>query len=49
VIVRLPGKRHVVIDAKVSLTAYNEYVNAEDETTAALALQRHVSSVRTHT
>jgi DNA recombination protein RmuC len=48
VIVRLPGKRHVVIDAKVSLTAYNEYVNAEDETTAALALQRHVSSVRTH-
>lgn len=48
VIVQLPGKRHVVVDAKVSLTAYNEYVSADDNVQAALALQRHLLSVRTH-
>ena len=43
VIVRLPGHRTVIIDAKVSLTAYTEHV-AGDES----ALARHATSVRSH-
>jgi DNA recombination protein RmuC len=48
VIVNLPGGQRVVIDAKVSLTAFEEHVNATDETVAAAALTRHVGSMRTH-
>ena len=48
VIVRLPESKHLVIDSKVSLTAYNEYVNAEDEESRRLALGQHLESVRRH-
>jgi len=48
IIVRLPGSKHLVIDSKISLTAYNEYVNAEDEEARSLALGRHLDSVRRH-
>ncbi|HEX5656769.1 MAG TPA: DNA recombination protein RmuC [Polyangiales bacterium] len=48
VVVRLPGNRSVVVDAKVSLVAYNESVCAKDEWTAQEALARHVASIRNH-
>jgi DNA recombination protein RmuC len=48
VVVNLPEKRHVIIDSKVSLTAYDRYVGAEDETGRQSALRQHVLSVRTH-
>lgn len=48
VIVRLPGKRDVVVDAKVSLTAYERWHSTEDETLCADALKAHLSSVRSH-
>ena len=48
VIVRLPGNRHVVVDAKVSLTAYEAYCGAEDAASRDAALKAHVASVRTH-
>jgi DNA recombination protein RmuC len=48
VIVNLPDERHVVIDSKVSLTAYAAYVNAEDEAAAEKALGEHVLSVNSH-
>ncbi|MCQ4347720.1 DNA recombination protein RmuC [Pseudomonas stutzeri] len=48
VLVRLPGERQVVVDAKVSLTAYQQYVAAEDETLRAQALRQHVQSLRGH-
>jgi DNA recombination protein RmuC len=48
VIVNLPGGQKVVIDAKVSLTAFEEHVNADNEMEIAAALVRHVASVRTH-
>jgi DNA recombination protein RmuC len=48
VIVRLPENKHLVIDSKVSLTAYNEYVNAESDEARKAALARHMESVRKH-
>jgi DNA recombination protein RmuC len=48
VVVNLPEKRHVVIDSKVSLTAYERYINAEQDAERELALRQHVGSVRTH-
>lgn len=48
VIVHLPGKRDVVIDAKLSITAYEEYSSATDDGARAEALQRHLDSVRAH-
>lgn len=48
VIVRLPEKKHVIIDSKVSLTAYNNFVNAESDEERALHLKAHLASVRQH-
>ncbi len=48
VIIRLPDHKHIVVDSKVSLTAYTDYVNADTELAQASALKRHVESVRSH-
>lgn len=48
VVVRFPEGRSVVIDSKVSLTAYTAYAAAEDDATRAAALAAHVASVRKH-
>lgn len=48
VIVRLPEGKHVVVDSKVSLTAYEAYCAAEDDTARKRELGKHVESVRTH-
>lgn len=48
VIVRLPQGKDVVIDAKMTLVAYERYFNAEDEYTREAALQEHIASVRNH-
>jgi len=48
VIIYLPENKHLVIDSKVSLTAYTEYVSAEDEVIQALALKRHLDSIKKH-
>ncbi len=48
VIVRLPEGKNIVVDAKVSLTAYDEYCSAETDAQRADALSRHIASVRTH-
>ncbi|MDB5761631.1 MAG: recombination protein RmuC [Herminiimonas sp.] len=45
VIVFLPQKKHLVIDAKVSLNAYTRYVNADDEISRAQALKEHVFAI----
>lgn len=49
VVVHLPEDRHLIIDAKVSLTAYEEHTNAETEVQRDAALKRHLDSVRAHT
>ena len=48
VIVHFPGKRDIIIDSKVSLKAYMEYLAAEDEAVRAMHLKEHVASVRRH-
>jgi DNA recombination protein RmuC len=48
VIIRLPENKHVVVDAKVSLTAYEAYTRAEDDAGARRELARHVDSLRAH-
>jgi DNA recombination protein RmuC len=48
VLIKLPGGRHLIIDSKVSLNAYNDSVNAEDEKVRTDALKRHLLSLRNH-
>lgn len=48
VIIQLPGDKQVVIDAKVSLTAYQAMIVSDDEGARALALKQHVLSLRSH-
>jgi DNA recombination protein RmuC len=48
VIVFLPGGRNLVIDSKVSLTAYSDSVNATGESERSAALKLHLASVRAH-
>ncbi len=48
VIVRFPEGRSVVIDSKVSLTAYSDAVAAEDDETRDRLLKAHTLSVRKH-
>jgi len=48
VLIQLPGDKQVVVDAKVSLTAYQALVAADDEAARASALKQHVLSLRSH-
>ncbi|MBS0590045.1 MAG: DNA recombination protein RmuC [Proteobacteria bacterium] len=48
VIVRLPEGRDIVIDSKVSLTAYERYCAATDEAERGAALSAHIASLRSH-
>jgi DNA recombination protein RmuC len=48
VIIRLPENRHVIIDSKVSLTAYNNFVNAASDEEKVIALKAHLLSIRQH-
>lgn len=48
VILHLPDKKQIVIDSKTSLTAYSEYINAEDYDSQQMALKAHIESVRKH-
>ncbi|MFC3151889.1 DNA recombination protein RmuC [Litoribrevibacter euphylliae] len=47
-IVKLPGSKSVIIDSKVSLVAYVNSVEAEDEATKKQYLDAHVASIRAH-
>lgn len=48
IIVRFPDKRDVIIDSKVSLTAYSNYMTETDETLKMNYLKEHLKSVRKH-
>lgn len=48
VILNLPEGKRVIIDSKVSLTAYLDYTRAETEAERASAMARHIESIRQH-
>jgi len=47
-IINLPEQKHLIIDSKVSLTAYEKYFNAENEEKKIKHLKKHIDSVRQH-
>jgi DNA recombination protein RmuC len=47
-LVRLPGGRNIVIDAKAPLSAYLEAIEAEDEGVRRRHLQDHARQIRSH-
>ena len=48
VVLYLPNNKQVIIDSKVSLTAYVNYVSAESEAERRVAMAAHIASVRQH-
>ncbi len=48
VVVKIPGGKTLVVDSKVSLVAYTDAVNSEDEEEASNARKRHVDSLKRH-
>ena len=48
VLVNLPDNKQIIIDSKVSLTAYVRYTQAADAAEAGQALAAHVASIRAH-
>lgn len=48
VVIHLPEGRHLVVDAKVSLTAYENLCTSENESDRQAATKRHLESIRTH-
>lgn len=47
-IINLPGKKQIIIDAKVPLTAYLDAVEAPDESTREKKLRDHARQVKVH-
>lgn len=48
VVIRLPEAKHLVIDSKVSITAYTRYMQTDDESQKNAELGAHVQSIRQH-
>ncbi len=48
VVVHYPDNKDLIIDSKVSLTAFVDYCSAQDEIEKQLALKRHIQSIRAH-
>lgn len=48
VVVRLPGSKFIVVDSKVSLTAYERFVSEENPELRDEHMGDHVKSIRTH-
>ena len=47
-IINLPDQKHLIIDSKVSLTGYERFFNAEDDTDEKLSLKNHIQSIQKH-
>jgi DNA recombination protein RmuC len=48
VVIHLPDDKKMIVDSKVSLTAYEQYVNEDDETLKVQFLKEHVASLKRH-
>ena len=48
VLIKLPDNHSIIVDSKVSLTAFVDYCNAEDENVRIVAGKKHLQSVYVH-
>ena len=48
VLIKLPDNHSIIVDSKVSLTAFVDYCNAEDENVRIVAGKKHLQSVYAH-
>ena len=48
VVIHLPDNKKMIVDSKVSLTAYERYINEDDETIKDQLLKEHVNSLKRH-
>ncbi|SFH10683.1 DNA recombination protein RmuC [Pedobacter insulae] len=48
VVIDLPDEKHLIVDAKISLVAYEEMMNASTEEEKVLNLKRHLISIKSH-
>lgn len=48
VLITLPNQKYLVIDAKVSLNAYERFCSSDDETEREKQLKQHISAIRQH-
>ena len=48
VVINLPNKKHIIIDSKVSLIAYDSFVNTENQEERNKYLKQHLESIKNH-
>jgi DNA recombination protein RmuC len=48
VIIKYPDDRYIIVDSKVSLTAYERFANCEDIEKQKLHLSEHIKSIKNH-
>jgi len=48
VVINLPDGKKMIVDAKVTLTAYERYINEEDEGLKTVYLKEHVNAIKRH-
>jgi len=48
VVINLPDGKKMIVDSKVSLTAYERYANEEDDVQRAVFLKDHINSIKRH-
>ncbi|MBP6758121.1 MAG: DNA recombination protein RmuC [Flavobacterium sp.] len=48
VVINLPDGKKMIVDSKVSLTAYEKYINEEDDNLKNSFLKEHVNSIKRH-
>lgn len=48
VVVKLPDDKHIIVDSKVSLVAYEAFINEEKDTSKEVFLKQHIDSIKTH-
>lgn len=48
VVINLPDGKKMIVDSKVSLTAYEKYINEEDEEIKTSYLKEHTNSIKRH-
>jgi len=48
VVLHLPENKHIIVDSKVSLVAYERFVNADSPDEQAVALKEHITSIKNH-